>query len=62
MITKKDITTAINTFFKELRNIPFKNDIELRRKTINMSFRVYDELIDYIKQIPNNGYCIQTKA
>ena len=52
MITKKDITTAINTFFKELRNIPFKNDIELRRKAINLSFRVYDKLIDYINKYP----------
>lgn len=32
MITKKDITTVINEFSKELRNIPFRNDIELRRK------------------------------
>ena len=47
MITKKDIIAAINTFSKELRNIPFKNDVELRRKAINMSFRVYDKLIDY---------------
>lgn len=52
MITKKDITAVINTFSKELRNIPFKNDVELRRKAINMSFRVYDKLINYLAKYP----------
>lgn len=36
MITKKDIITVINEFSKELRNIPFRNDIELRRKAISI--------------------------
>ena len=36
MITKKDIVTIIDEFFKELRNIPFRNDIELRRKAISI--------------------------
>ena len=36
MITKKDITTVIDKFFRELRNIPFRNDIELRRKAISI--------------------------
>lgn len=52
MITKKDITAVINTFSKELRNIPFKNDVELRRKAINMSFRVHDKLINYLAKYP----------
>lgn len=52
MITKKDIISVINTFSKELRNIPFKNDVELRRKAISMSFCVYDKLIDYINKYP----------
>lgn len=36
MITKKDIATVIDKFFKELRNIPFRNDIGLRRKAISI--------------------------
>lgn len=36
MITKKDIATIIDEFFKKLRNIPFRNDIELRRKAISI--------------------------
>ena len=52
MITKKDITTVINEFSKELRNIPFRNDIRLKREAISMSFRVYDKLIDYINKYP----------
>lgn len=52
MITKKDITAVINTFSKELRNIPFKNDVELRRKTIIISFHVYDKLVDYLAKYP----------
>ena len=52
MITKKDITTVINKFFKELRNTPFRNDIRLKREAINLSFRVYDKLIDYINKYP----------
>ena len=36
MITKKDIITVINEFSKELRNIPFRNGIELRRKAISI--------------------------
>ena len=52
MITKKDITTVINKFFKELRNTPFRNDIRLKREAINLSFSVYDKLIDYINKYP----------
>ena len=52
MITKKDITTVINKFFKELRNTPFRSDIRLKREAINLSFRVYDKLIDYINKYP----------
>lgn len=52
MVTKKDITVAISTFFKELRNAPFRNDIKLRRKAINLSFRVYDKLTDYLTKYP----------
>ena len=52
MITKKDITTVIDKFFRELRNVPFRNNIKLKRKAINLSFRVYDKLIDYINKYP----------
>ena len=52
MITKKDIVTVINGFFKELRNTPFRNDIRLKRGAINLSFRIYDKLIDYINKYP----------
>lgn len=52
MITKKDIATVIDKFFRELRNVPFRNDIRLKRKAINMSFRVYDKLIDYLAKYP----------
>lgn len=48
MITKKDITTVIDKFFRELRNAPFRNDIKLKRKAINLSFHVYDKLVDYL--------------
>lgn len=52
MITKKDIATVIDKFFKELRNTPFRNDIRLKREAINLSFSVYDKLIDYINKYP----------
>lgn len=52
MITKKDITATINKFFKELRNTPFKNDIRLKREAINLSFHVYDKLLDYLIKHP----------
>lgn len=52
MITKKDIATVIDKFFKELRNTPFRNNIELKRKAISMSFHVYDKLIDYLAKYP----------
>ena len=52
MITKKDIATVIDKFFRELRNAPFRSDIALRRKAINMSFSVYDKLIDYLAKYP----------
>ena len=52
MITKKDIAIVIDEFFKKFRNAPFRNDIKLKRKAINMSFRVYDKLIDYINKYP----------
>lgn len=52
MITKKDITTVIDKFFRELRNVPFRNNIKLKRKAISMSFCVYDKLIDYINKYP----------
>ena len=52
MITKKDITTVIDKFFREPRNAPFKNDIALRRKAINLSFHVYDKLMDYLVKYP----------
>lgn len=52
MITKKDITTVIDEFFKELRNTPFRNDIKLKRKAVAVSFRVYDKLVDYLTKYP----------
>lgn len=52
MITKKDIATIIDEFFKELRNAPFRRDIKLKREAISMSFCVYDKLIDYINKYP----------
>lgn len=52
MITKKDIATIIDEFFKELRNAPFRRDIKLKREAINMSFRVYDKLINYLAKYP----------
>lgn len=52
MITKKDITTVIDKFFRELRNVPFRSDIKLKREAINLSFRVYDKLIDYLAKYP----------
>lgn len=52
MITKKDIATVINEFFKELRNAPFRSDIKLKRKAINLSFRVYNKLVDYLAKYP----------
>lgn len=52
MVTKKDITTVIDEFFKELRNAPFRNDIKLKRKAVAVSFRVYDNLVDYLAKYP----------
>lgn len=52
MITKKDIATVIDKFFKELRNTPFRNNIKLKRQAINLSFRVYDKLLDYLTKYP----------
>lgn len=52
MITKKDIATIIDEFFKELRNAPFRRDIKLKREAINLSFHVYDKLIDYLAKYP----------
>lgn len=52
MLTKKDIATVIDKFFKELRNTPFRNNIKLKRKAIGMSFHVYDKLIDYLAKYP----------
>lgn len=52
MITKKDITTVIDKFFRELRNVPFRNNIRLKREAINLSFRVYDKLLDYLVKYP----------
>lgn len=48
MITKKDIIITINKFFKEFRNKPFKDNFRLKREAINLSFNVYDNLIQYI--------------
>lgn len=52
MITKKDIATVIDKFFRELRNAPFRNDIKLKRKAVAVSFRVYDKLMDYLAKYP----------
>lgn len=48
MITKKDIATIIDKFFRELRNVPFRNDIKLKRKAVTVSFHVYGKLVDYL--------------
>ena len=52
MITKKDIATIIDKFFRELRNVLFRNDIKLKRKAVAVSFRVYDKLVDYLTKYP----------
>lgn len=54
MIIKKDITTVINKFFKELRNIPFRNDIGLRRKAIS--------IIVYTNHTTVSSYSLRNKT
>ena len=48
MIDRRDIKRIIDDFFKELRNKPFKDNLKLKREVIELSYKTYDSLIQYI--------------
>lgn len=48
MVDKKDIKQVIDNFFKELRNKPFRDNFKLKKEAIKLSFKTYDNLLQYI--------------
>lgn len=48
MVDKRDIKQVIDDFFKELRNKPFKDNFKLKSEAINLSYKTYDNLLQYI--------------
>lgn len=53
MITKKDIITSINEYFKKPENAFLKiNNAELKKEAIDVSSRVYERLKDYFVKYP----------
>lgn len=48
MVDKKDIKQVIDNFFKELRNKPFRDNFKSKKEAIELSFKTYDNLLQYI--------------
>lgn len=48
MVDKKDIKQVIDNFFKEFRNKPFRDNFKLKKEVIELSFKAYDNLLQYI--------------
>lgn len=61
MITKKDIITSINEYFKRPENVFLRINTNLRREAIDVSSRVYERLKDYFVKYPTEIKTFRTE-